>query len=111
MAEAAACFLLLILKRMGPHCIRMIGWWPSLRIGVAVSPTTYFALTFLNTRSKDSVIASSQSPCRLCLTRTTIALEIDLKRNSAETMVGHVNCDAMALEQIDHFFQQATRQS
>ena len=26
--------------RTGPHCMAMIGWWPSRRRGVAVRPVT-----------------------------------------------------------------------
>ena len=61
--------------------------------------------------TKDSVIASSQSRRRLLLTRTTIAVEIDLDRDSVEAMIGNVDCDAMPLEQVEHFLQQAARQS
>lgn len=39
-------------KRIGPHCMKMMGWWPSLRIGVAVSPYTYCALAYFSTCSK-----------------------------------------------------------
>ncbi|MBK5291263.1 MAG: membrane protein insertase YidC [Acidobacteriia bacterium] len=37
------------LNRMGPHCIKMMGWWPSFRTGVAVRPKMYFAFTCLIT--------------------------------------------------------------
>src|SRR2546425_11128317 len=61
--------------------------------------------------AKNSVIASSQSLCSLCLSRTTIALEVDLNGNSNEPMVSNVNRDAIAVEQIEYLFQQPTRQS
>src|SRR6266480_7827349 len=61
--------------------------------------------------AKDPVITSSQSLCSLCLRRTTIALEIDLYGNSTEPMVGNINRDAITVEQIEHLFQQPTRQS
>jgi hypothetical protein len=38
-------------------------------------------------------------------------LEIDLNGNSTEPMVGHVNRDAITVEQIQDLFQQSTRQS
>src|SRR3989454_4474430 len=61
--------------------------------------------------AKNSVIASSQSLCSLCLSRTTIALEVHLNGNSNEPMVSNVNRDAIAVEQIEYLFQQPTRQS
>src|SRR6266481_410292 len=38
--------------RTGPHCMKMIGWWPSLRATVADSPSTYLAFARLATSSK-----------------------------------------------------------
>src|SRR6266850_6947235 len=61
--------------------------------------------------AKDSVIERSQCLCRFCLNRATIAVEFYLDRNSTESMVSNVDCDVIALEQVEHFFQQATGQS
>jgi hypothetical protein len=40
--------------RIGPHCMKMIGCWPSRRIGVAVRPSTYLALARFRILSKDT---------------------------------------------------------
>src|SRR3954465_6896223 len=39
----AACARASTRCRTGPHCTRMIGWWPSLRATVAESPSTWRA--------------------------------------------------------------------
>ena len=38
--------------RTGPHCMKMIGWWPSLRATVADKPRTNRALAWRATCSK-----------------------------------------------------------
>src|SRR6185436_16947723 len=60
--------------------------------------------------AKNSLIVSGQSFCRLRLSGTTIAAEIDVEENAGESMVNYFNCDAMLPEKIEHFLQQPTRQ-
>jgi hypothetical protein len=40
--------------RIGPHCMKMMGCWPSRRIGVAVKPRTNLALVCLRMASNDA---------------------------------------------------------
>src|SRR5262249_11749255 len=53
---------------------------------------------------------SSQSLGRLYLRWPAVAVEIKLNRNSAEPMICNFDRDAMAIKQIQYFFQQTTRQ-
>ena len=41
-------------KRIGPHCMKMIGCCPSRRIGVAVRPNTNFAFARLRMPSNET---------------------------------------------------------
>lgn len=51
--------------------------------------------------TKDAFIVSCQSLCRLYLGGPAVAVELNLKRNSAEPMICNLNRDAMALAQIE----------
>ena len=50
--RAAACALASTRWRTGPHCMKMMGWWPSLRVTVADSPRTNRAFARRTTCSK-----------------------------------------------------------
>src|SRR5215213_11523265 len=60
--------------------------------------------------TKDTFIVSSESFYRRYLISTGITLEVDLDRSPAKPMIRHFHCKAMALKQIEYFFQQASGQ-
>src|SRR5678816_2929277 len=60
--------------------------------------------------TKDTFIVSRHSLGCLYLGRSAVAVELNLKRNSAEPMICNLDRDAMALAQIEYFLQQAPRQ-
>ncbi len=60
--------------------------------------------------TKDTFIVSRHRLYCLYLGRPAVAVELNLKRNSAEPMICNLDCDAMTLAQIKYFLQQAPRQ-
>jgi len=60
--------------------------------------------------TKDTFIVNSQGLCCLYRCRPALAVKVKLYRNSAELMICNFDRNAMAINQIQYFFQQATRQ-